>query len=116
MNLLFIKGKVWNPVSTVWPDWTDPKTVEYWTTMFSEYHKLVEFDGAWIDMNEPSNFIDGALNGCPNNNLENPQYVPGAGSDALRTKTMCMNARHYAGLHYDLHNLFGFSEAIVTNM
>lgn len=84
--------------------------------MFGKFHKELAFDGAWIDMNEPSNFLDGAVNGCPQNRLESPQYTPGANSDALRAKTMCMNARHFSGLHYDLHNLFGFSEAIVTNM
>ena len=67
-------------------------------------------------MNEPSNFLDGALNGCPNNSLENPQYIPGANNDPLRRHTVCMNAKQYAGLHYNVHNLYGFTEAIATNM
>lgn len=28
-------------------------------------------------MNEPSNFVRGSQQGCPNNELENPPYVPG---------------------------------------
>jgi lysosomal alpha-glucosidase len=67
-------------------------------------------------MNEPSNFLDGAFNGCPNTPLENPQYVPGAGNDPLKHKTVCMSAKQYAGLHYDVHNLYGFTEAIATNV
>lgn len=33
--------------------------------------------GLLQDMNEPSNFIRGSQQGCPNNELENPPYVPG---------------------------------------
>ncbi len=67
-------------------------------------------------MNEPSNFLDGAFNGCPNNSLENPQYVPGAENDPLKQRTVCMSAKQYAGLHYDVHNLYALSEAIATNV
>ncbi|CAG2184009.1 unnamed protein product, partial [Oppiella nova] len=44
-------GRVWTGKPTVWPDFTDPKTQIYWTQMFAKYHKELEFDGAWIDMN-----------------------------------------------------------------
>ena len=32
-------GKVWNRVSTVWPDFTHPNATEYWTKMIQEFHK-----------------------------------------------------------------------------
>lgn len=67
-------------------------------------------------MNEPSNFYDGTPDGCSHNRLDNPQYVPGANTDPLRRRTVCMNAEQSIGVHYDVHNLYGFSEAIVTNI
>lgn len=42
------KGKVWNLVSTTWPDFTNPKTMTYYTEMMSSMHKDFEYDGAWI--------------------------------------------------------------------
>ncbi|XP_048674815.2 lysosomal alpha-glucosidase isoform X2 [Caretta caretta] len=68
-------GKVW-PGPAVFPDFTNPETHEWWHDMVREFHDQVPFDGMWIDMNEPSNFVAGSLDGCPNNKLENPPYVP----------------------------------------
>jgi len=89
-------GKVWNSKTTVWPDFTHPNATKFWTRQFALYHKTIEFDGAWTDMNEPSNFLDGAYEvGCPRNtSLEDPPYVPGLTDDSLklRHKTLCMTA------------------------
>ncbi|KAL0279779.1 UNVERIFIED_CONTAM: hypothetical protein PYX00_001264 [Menopon gallinae] len=108
-------GKVWNRNCTVFPDFTNPKTSVYWSKHISRFHSKIPFDGLWIDMNEPSNFLDGTLKGCPNNSLENPPYLPRVDGNKLRYKTICMSALHYAGSHYNVHNLYGISEAIVTN-
>ncbi|XP_071566173.1 lysosomal alpha-glucosidase isoform X1 [Temnothorax nylanderi] len=108
-------GKVWNFVSTVWPDFTNPKTMIYYANMMGDMHNSFAYDGAWIDMNEPSNFYNGYKNGCAHNNLDYPEYVPHVVGDLLATKTLCMNAKHYLGTHYDLHNTYGTSQAIATN-
>lgn len=84
--------------------------------MLKNMHKQFEFDGAWIDMNEPSNFLNGQFTGCPKSALESPPYFPGIDGGVINYKTMCMSAKHYAGLHYDVHNLYGFTEAIVTSL
>lgn len=41
-------GKVWNRVSTVWPDFTNPNTTKYYTDMMSNMHDIFAYDGAWI--------------------------------------------------------------------
>lgn len=84
--------------------------------MLKSLHDQVPFDGAWIDMNEPSNFLSGSTTGCPKSDLESPPYLPGVDGNVLNYKTACMSAKHYIGFHYDVHNLFGFTEAIVTSL
>ncbi|XP_014481924.1 PREDICTED: lysosomal alpha-glucosidase-like [Dinoponera quadriceps] len=108
-------GKVWNLISTVWPDFTNPKTIDYYTDMMSNMHDSFAYDGAWIDMNEPSNFYNGHEDGCPCTFLDYPEYLPNVVGGLLAAKTLCMNAKHYLGTHYDLHNTYGTSQAIVTN-
>ncbi|XP_065342512.1 lysosomal alpha-glucosidase-like [Cloeon dipterum] len=108
-------GKVWNKYATVWPDFTNPNTVDYWLNELGRLHSLLKFDGAWIDMNEPSNFYDGQKDGCPDNQWENPPYLPAVQGGKLSYKTMCMSAIQFAGMHYDVHNLFGYTESIVTS-
>lgn len=67
-------------------------------------------------MNEPSNFYSGTMNGCPaDNHWDNPPYTPGVVGGKLYYRTLCMSAEQYAGRHYDVHNLYGMTETIVTN-
>ena len=49
-------GKVW-PGKTVFPDFFDPKVDEFWTKGLKDYHKIIQFDGIWLDMNEPAGMI-----------------------------------------------------------
>nr|CAD7395420.1 unnamed protein product [Timema cristinae] len=112
----------------VWPDFTHPDSITYWKEMLQSMYDLFEFDGAWInreevstnvtcrqDMNEPSNFLDGSSTGCADNSLNNPPFTPGVSGGSLISRTVCMDADQYAGKHYNLHNMYGFTEAIVTS-
>ncbi|KAJ8284121.1 hypothetical protein COCON_G00029710 [Conger conger] len=103
-------GKVW-PGVTAFPDFSDHETHEWWYENLQKYHSKVSFDGLWIDMNEPSNFVDGSLKGCPSNELENPPYTPGILGGTLRSKTLCASALHKSSVHYNLHNMYGLMEA-----
>ncbi|XP_053212192.1 lysosomal alpha-glucosidase-like [Panonychus citri] len=117
-NDIFIKNelnetfmaRVWNLQSTVFPDFTHPKTINYWTKQFADLKEKVNYDGVWIDMNEPYNFYP--IMKCSDNQYDNPPYTPGI--QPLYNNTICMSAKQYGGLHYDLHSLFGLLETVAT--
>ncbi|XP_054707792.1 sucrase-isomaltase, intestinal-like [Uloborus diversus] len=117
INGSYLEGKGW-PGKTYFPDFSNPEVRPYWTQMCTEFRKFVRFDGLWLDMNEPSNFVDGSLTGCGKNLLNYPPYgagIKGSQKDGkLFEKTICMDAVHEAGKHYDIHNLYGYFQANVT--
>ena len=46
--------------------------------------KGVKFDGLWIDMNEPANFVSGtADNTCPENKYNYPPWIPKIGKCSI---------------------------------
>uniref|UniRef100_F6XA57 Lysosomal alpha-glucosidase n=1 Tax=Ornithorhynchus anatinus TaxID=9258 RepID=F6XA57_ORNAN len=107
-------GKVW-PGATVFPDFTNPETRLWWHDMVADFHRQVPFDGMWIDMNEPSSFVDGSVDGCPDTQLDDPPYVPGVVGGSLRAATICASSCQYLSSHYNLHNLYGLSEAVASH-
>ena len=76
-------------------------------------------DGIWLDMNEPSNFCNGACDKETNSsrsqsvsvsvNYVSPPYsIDNRGNKSpLNTKTLDMDAMHDHGPEYDVHNLYG---------
>ncbi|CAF2048966.1 unnamed protein product [Rotaria magnacalcarata] len=109
-----ILGQVW-PGITAFPDFTNPDAVEWWTNIAATFHETIPFDGMWIDMNEPSSFIDGSINGCTTYYLDNPPFVPHVLGDSLNSKSLCPSAQHYLSSHYNLHSMYGYFEAQATN-
>lgn len=110
---LFV-GKVWNKNSSYFVDFTNPQAAYWWSNEFKRYHDQLDFDGAWLDMNEPANFMNGPKEGsCPKNNWEDLQYVPGNGEPAVR-KSICLSNKQFLGRHYDIHNMYGMYEAKAT--
>ncbi|XP_075034030.1 lysosomal alpha-glucosidase [Mixophyes fleayi] len=107
-------GEVW-PGLTVFPDFTNPDTFSWWHDMVKDFYDKVPFDGMWIDMNEPSNFVPGSVDNCPDNKLENPPYVPAVVGDSLQHATLCSSSKQHISSHYNLHNLYGLSEAIASH-
>uniref|UniRef100_A0A8C6PJX3 Lysosomal alpha-glucosidase n=1 Tax=Nothobranchius furzeri TaxID=105023 RepID=A0A8C6PJX3_NOTFU len=106
-------GKVW-PGPTAFPDFTNPETRQWWEDCIRDFYSEVPVDGLWIDMNEPSSFIQGSVDGCPDSELERPPYTPIVGGQ-LNTGTICMSAQQKLSTHYNLHNLYGLTEADATH-
>ena len=66
------------------------------------------------DMNEPSNFVDGSTEGCTKSKYDNPPFTPSVLGGTLIQKTICPSGRHFNGVHYDLHSMYGHSELIAS--
>ncbi|KAL8161322.1 hypothetical protein V2J09_012811 [Rumex salicifolius] len=132
-------AQVW-PGAVNFPDYLNPKTVDWWVDEIRRFHELVPVDGLWIDMNEASNFCTGLCKipqgkKCPtgtgpgwiccldcknitNTKWDDPPYkINASGSQVpVGFKTIATSAEHYNGvLEYDAHSLYGFAEAIATH-
>uniref|UniRef100_A0A673WCZ7 Lysosomal alpha-glucosidase n=1 Tax=Salmo trutta TaxID=8032 RepID=A0A673WCZ7_SALTR len=75
--------------------------------------KVCMFGGLWIDMNEPDSFVQGSVEGCPDSDLDSPPLRVVGGQ--LNTGTLCMSAQQNQSTHYNLHNLYGLTEASATH-
>ncbi|CAG5131378.1 unnamed protein product, partial [Candidula unifasciata] len=107
-------GQVW-PGKTAFPDFFHPKAVDYWYKQAKEFHNQIPYDGLWIDMNEPSNFVDGSVSGCTSNELDNPPFTPATiDGGKLIYQTICPSAKHVISTHYNLHNMYGWSQSNVS--
>uniref|UniRef100_A0A8C3BCL9 P-type domain-containing protein n=1 Tax=Cairina moschata TaxID=8855 RepID=A0A8C3BCL9_CAIMO len=107
-------GEAWPPGHSVFPDYTNPRTVEWWTQLCLEFKNVLDYDGIWIDMNEPSNFLRGQFPGCADNDINNPPYIPSISDRSLAQKTLCPDSKTYLGEHYNTHSLFGWSQTEPT--
>ncbi|XP_075268397.1 maltase-glucoamylase isoform X1 [Opisthocomus hoazin] len=110
------------------PDFFRNSTAEWWTREITEVYnnphnasRSLKFDGLWIDMNEPASFVNGAIGGCRNQELNFPPYLPNLGSrtEGLLFKTLCMEGQQYLPdgspvSHYNVHNLYGWSQTKPT--
>ena len=52
--------QVW-PGATYYPDFLNPGVQAYWERELQDFHRLLPFDGLWIDMNEAANFCTGEV-------------------------------------------------------
>ncbi|XP_033998403.1 lysosomal alpha-glucosidase-like isoform X2 [Trematomus bernacchii] len=97
-------GKVW-PGPTAFPDFTNPETGRWWEDCIRDFHSKVPVDGLWI----------GSVEGCPDSDLENPPYTPRVVGGQLNSRTICLSAQQKLSSHYNLHNMYGLTEASATH-
>ncbi|XP_064476914.1 maltase-glucoamylase-like isoform X2 [Ornithodoros turicata] len=133
-------GQVWPPGPVAFPDFFKDSTGVWWEQEIASFLKSLTFHAIWIDMNEPADFstnmfIPTLCNKkraednecwrlrCPKNRYDDPPYATAAATqygekNRLRDKTICMvgvqgDRNQYR--HYDVHNLYGWSQAVATH-
>ncbi|KAG8445217.1 hypothetical protein GDO86_010120 [Hymenochirus boettgeri] len=107
---------------TAFPDFFLNRTAIWWHREIRDFReKHIRFDGLWIDMNEPSSFVHGSVDGCRNTTLNYPPYMPNLESAnmGLSHKTLCMESQQHLPdgtpvKHYDVHSLYGWSHSKPT--
>lgn len=105
-------GRVW-PGDVHFPDYSKNATRHWWITLIKEFHDLLEFDALWIDMNEPSNFVVGDVEGCPVNKWNNPPFTTKV-RDYLPDNALCMDHVDSISKHYDTHSIYGWLQSEPT--
>ncbi|CAF0899838.1 unnamed protein product [Brachionus calyciflorus] len=106
-------GILWSD-TVVYPDFTNPNSSKWWSDQASTFYKIIPYDGLWINMNEPLNFVDGSIKGCSVNKYDYPPYLPEMEHN-LFSKTICPSAEQYLSNHFNLHSMYGHFESIATN-
>jgi len=122
-------AEVW-PGKTLLPDWTAPNTFSWWKQQISRFMAEYPVDGLWIDMNEPSNFLQSGecfmqpdMTTC--NDRPAPEHTPAGqfdpnyppylpGNMNLVDHTISLDAVHNTSIEYNIHTMYGFYEAMAT--
>ncbi|KAM5303222.1 putative maltase-glucoamylase 2 [Glossophaga mutica] len=110
----FVLGQGY-PGWTVFPDYTNPVCTQWWTEEVQKFHRILKFDGVWIELDEVSNLLPASDLSCEANQLNFPPFTPRVLDRLLFARTLCMEAEFYWGLHYDVHSLYGYSMAKATD-
>jgi alpha-glucosidase (family GH31 glycosyl hydrolase) len=109
------ESRAWPLSNVYYGDYAHASGDDWWIEQCVDFHDTIEFDGLWVDMNEPASFEAGSVKGCLDNRWNFPLYKPRyiAGS-VLYEKTICTDYEMSLGRHYDVHNLYGRTMAIVS--
>eukprot|EP00708_Paratrimastix_pyriformis_P002084 GAFH01000823.1.p1 GENE.GAFH01000823.1~~GAFH01000823.1.p1 ORF type:complete len:881 (-),score=284.11 GAFH01000823.1:103-2718(-) len=114
-----VRNTCW-PGFAYFPDFTHPNATAWWGENLDDLNKILDFDGIWLDMNEPTTFCGGV---CAPDQLpqqqplgtfdpDHPPYLPGEA--LLYQATLTMAGRHHDTIHYNLHAMYGLHELRAT--
>ena len=127
----YLIGKVW-PGKTVFPDFFHPKISEFWNKGLEDYYNLVNYDGIWLDMNEPANLLEKTNSKCigeiaeeiecsEDKNIyynDNLPYIPGYRKNVKETlsfKSISENALIYGNnTIYDTKPMISYYQTKLT--
>jgi lysosomal alpha-glucosidase len=132
---LFIKSAVTNktlynwvwPGLAVFPDFNSKDVFKYWGDNLQAMKSKIDFDGIWLDMNEPAAFLDGERSalGIRRVNMSKYDFPYLPGNATLEKKTISVDSLHKSQGFFidqennltelDFHALNGFTETIVTH-
>lgn len=117
-------GITWAGYS-VWIDYLHPAATHFWEQSLTMFYDKVDFDGLWLDMNEPSNFCDGE---CPDQMTYHYYFFPLDYYDdlyynpthrPLETRTISMEGLHYGNsvhnTEFNYHSLYGYYQGKLTS-
>ena len=116
-NNSYVNRDVW-PGQCYFPDMTNPKFKDYfWKPLIHKFLSTLNIDGLWTDMNEPAVL----KTYTPNQNKWNyPPFVPRSPAvhdpnEPIFHRTIDMDSRMHASIHYNVHNLYSHLESIATS-
>uniref|UniRef100_A0A2K5D9Z9 alpha-glucosidase n=1 Tax=Aotus nancymaae TaxID=37293 RepID=A0A2K5D9Z9_AOTNA len=105
------------------PDFFRNSTAKWWKREIEELYnnpqnpeRSLKFDGMWIDMNEPSSFVNGAVPpGCRDASLNHPPYMPYLPPQNLESRDRARSSQTASPVqHYNVHSLYGWSQTRPT--
>ncbi|XP_021964900.1 maltase-glucoamylase, intestinal [Folsomia candida] len=91
-------------------DFSRPSAIEWWRIICAQYRDVLDWDGLWLDMNEPASWVSGDVVGCADNLINHPPYTPGI-TNNISDLTICPDHVQDYGILYNTHSLYGWSQA-----
>ena len=111
---------------TAFPSWFKTSTETWWTNEIHSFYDNLNFDGIWLENNEPSTELTNSEGtddkpdplACPVSKWDDPPYLIKAAlteaNGRLSDSSICLAAADDTYRHYDVHNLHGLAQSRVT--